>query len=103
MASRPSGMDLSNEQAVLVACSTQVCSPGRQQGGLGGSIQRPVRCACTAQTELFLFSSGHWFTCAVQGDGVPPTEAREFCDWLFAGKAGPLQHLHFSVCALGDR
>ena len=27
MASRPSGMDLSNEQAVLVACSTQVHSP----------------------------------------------------------------------------
>jgi sulfite reductase (NADPH) flavoprotein alpha-component len=38
-----------------------------------------------------------------QGDGVPPTEAREFCDWLFAGKAGPLGHLAYSVLALGDR
>ncbi|KAL6745889.1 sulfite reductase [Haematococcus lacustris] len=41
--------------------------------------------------------------CSTQGDGVPPTEAREFCDWLVAGKAGRLPGLHFSVCALGDR
>ena len=38
-----------------------------------------------------------------QGDGVPPTEARDFCEWLFAGKAGSLSHLSYSVCALGDR
>ncbi len=38
-----------------------------------------------------------------QGDGVPPTEAREFCEWLCAGKAGNLGHLHFGVCALGDK
>ena len=38
-----------------------------------------------------------------QGDGVPPTEARDFCEWLFAGKAGGLDHLSYSVCALGDR
>jgi hypothetical protein len=34
---------------------------------------------------------------------VPPSEAREFCDWLFAGGAGPLGGLHYSVLALGDR
>ena len=39
----------------------------------------------------------------LQGDGVPPNEARDFCEWLFAGKAGPLSHLSYSVCALGDR
>ncbi|KAG2499912.1 hypothetical protein HYH03_002200 [Edaphochlamys debaryana] len=41
--------------------------------------------------------------CSTQGDGVPPTEARDFCEWLFAGKAGSLAHLSFSVCALGDQ
>jgi len=60
MAEHPEGYDLSKEQAVFVACSTQ-------------------------------------------GDGVPPNEAREFCDWLFAGKAGSLPSLSYSVCALGDR
>jgi len=60
MADAPSGWDLANEQALIIACSTQ-------------------------------------------GDGVPPTEAREFCDWLTGGKAGRLDHLAFSVCALGDR
>lgn len=39
----------------------------------------------------------------LQGDGVPPNEARDFCEWLFAGKAGSLGHLSYSVCALGDR
>jgi sulfite reductase (NADPH) flavoprotein alpha-component len=38
----------------------------------------------------------------LQGDGVPPTEARDFCEWLTAGKAGPLAGLPYSVCALGD-
>lgn len=38
----------------------------------------------------------------LQGDGVPPTEARDFCEWLFTGKAQPLGHLQYSVCALGD-
>jgi sulfite reductase (NADPH) flavoprotein alpha-component len=41
--------------------------------------------------------------CSTQGDGVPPSEAREFCEWLFSGKAGPLAHMAYSVCALGDR
>ncbi|KAG2448381.1 hypothetical protein HYH02_006963 [Chlamydomonas schloesseri] len=41
--------------------------------------------------------------CSTQGDGVPPTEAREFCEWLFAGKAGSLAHLQYAVCALGDK
>ncbi|CAD7700288.1 unnamed protein product [Ostreobium quekettii] len=40
--------------------------------------------------------------CSTQGDGVPPPEARDFCDWLFGGGAGDLSGLHFSVCALGD-
>lgn len=40
---------------------------------------------------------------SLQGDGVPPTEAREFCEWLFAGKCGKLPNLHYSVCALGDK
>jgi hypothetical protein len=37
-----------------------------------------------------------------QGDGVPPTEARDFCDWLTAGTPGDLSHLRYSVLALGD-
>ncbi|KXZ56804.1 hypothetical protein GPECTOR_1g724 [Gonium pectorale] len=41
--------------------------------------------------------------CSTQGDGVPPTEAREFCEWLFAGNSGSLAHLKFAVCALGDK
>ncbi|GIL73126.1 hypothetical protein Vretimale_4732 [Volvox reticuliferus] len=41
--------------------------------------------------------------CSTQGDGVPPTEARDFCEWLFAGKAGILGHIKFAVCALGDK
>jgi hypothetical protein len=40
----------------------------------------------------------------VQGDGVPPTEARGFCDWLTAkSQAGDLSGCSFSVLALGDR
>ena len=41
--------------------------------------------------------------CSTQGDGVPPGEAREFCDWLGSAAAPALAGLHFSVCALGDR
>ncbi|GLC44408.1 hypothetical protein PLESTB_000472800 [Pleodorina starrii] len=41
--------------------------------------------------------------CSTQGDGVPPTEARDFCEWLFAGKSGSLAHIKFAVCALGDK
>lgn len=41
--------------------------------------------------------------CSTQGDGVPPTEARPFCDWLGGSGAPQLGGaLHFSVCALGD-
>lgn len=39
----------------------------------------------------------------LQGDGVPPTEAREFCDWLSSSGAPRLSGLPFSVCALGDK
>jgi sulfite reductase (NADPH) flavoprotein alpha-component len=42
--------------------------------------------------------------CSTQGDGVPPTEARDFCDWLASGDAPALGGaVRFSVCALGDR
>lgn len=60
VADYPEGYDFSQEQAVLMVCSTQ-------------------------------------------GDGVPPTEARDFCEWLMERKAGDLSHLKYSVCALGDR
>ena len=43
-----------------------------------------------------------WCMYAVQGDGVPPSEAREFCDWLSGTSAPKLEHTAFSVCALGD-
>ena len=42
-------------------------------------------------------------SCWLQGDGVPPTEAREFCDWLVSAAAPRLDGLPFSVCALGDK
>lgn len=41
--------------------------------------------------------------CSTQGDGVPPTEARDFCSWFLSDKAPQLNALPFSVCALGDR
>ena len=41
--------------------------------------------------------------CSTQGDGVPPAEAREFCDWLQSQAAPKLQGTAFAVCALGDR
>lgn len=34
---------------------------------------------------------------------MPPYEARQFCDWLFAGGPANLSHVAFSVLALGDR
>lgn len=40
---------------------------------------------------------------ALQGDGVPPTEAREFCDWVSSDAPTKLSGTQFSVCALGDR
>lgn len=54
-----------------------------------------------ALTLLESNSSEVWLW-VLQGDGVPPSEAREFCDWL-AGPAAPnLPDLYYSVCALGD-
>eukprot|EP00775_Hariotina_reticulata_P009416 gene9416-9581_t len=40
------------------------------------------------QVALLIFST--------QGDGVPPSEARQFCDWLAEGAAGALPHLAYS-------
>lgn len=55
--------------------------------------------------------------CSTQGDGVPPTEARDFYEWLMSGAAHGAQtqtgtglptaavqweRVQFSVCALGD-
>lgn len=39
----------------------------------------------------------------LQGDGVPPAEAREFCEWLQGTPGFQGQAPAFSVCALGDR
>lgn len=41
--------------------------------------------------------------CSTQGDGVAPTEAREFCDWLGSDAAPALPSIPFAVCALGDK
>eukprot|EP00210_Caulerpa_lentillifera_P002610 g2498.t1 len=41
--------------------------------------------------------------CSTQGDGVPPYEAREFCEWVFEGSMGDLSSTAFSICALGDK
>ena len=44
--------------------------------------------------------------CSTQGDGVPPAEARDFCEWLHSAApaaGGPLAGLAYSVCALGDK
>ncbi|KAA6425116.1 MAG: sulfite reductase (NADPH) alpha-component [Trebouxia sp. A1-2] len=41
--------------------------------------------------------------CSTQGDGVAPTEAREFCDWLGSDAAPALPSTLFAVCALGDK
>jgi len=40
--------------------------------------------------------------CSTQGEGVPPTDARAFCQWLQGDKAPAVPELKFSVCALGD-
>lgn len=41
--------------------------------------------------------------CSTQGDGVPPSEARDFCTWLLGTSAPTLHKLNYSVIALGDR
>lgn len=40
--------------------------------------------------------------CSTQGEGVPPTDARAFCQWLHGDMAPIAPNLKFSVCALGD-
>ncbi len=40
--------------------------------------------------------------CSTQGEGVPPTDARAFCQWLQSDRAPIVPNLKFSVCALGD-
>ncbi len=39
----------------------------------------------------------------MQGDGVPPAEAREFCDWLQSEAPARMDGTCFAVLALGDR
>ena len=39
----------------------------------------------------------------IQGDGVPPAEARDFCDWLQSDAPAGMNETCFSVLALGDR
>ena len=111
MAEHPEGFALESEQALLVVCSTQVLA-------LKGSSTQPVCLLAHLQHARRLASSVQHLTClhfsstnrgwcqisslVLQGDGVPPIEAREFCDWLSGSSAPKLDHTHFSVCALGD-
>ncbi|XP_066292774.1 NADPH oxidoreductase A-like isoform X2 [Branchiostoma lanceolatum] len=39
---------------------------------------------------------------STSGDGVPPTDARDFCDWMLGAQDMEMSHLHYSVLALGD-
>ena len=55
---------------------------------------------CLQSIENYLLPMCRMY--AIQGDGVPPSEAREFCDWLSDASAPKLEHTAFSVCALGD-
>lgn len=41
--------------------------------------------------------------CSTQGDGIPPSDARPFCEWLLESTNIDLRHLKYSVCALGDK
>eukprot|EP01137_Pigoraptor_chileana_P012408 Opistho-2@64785 len=41
--------------------------------------------------------------CSTTGDGVPPTDARDFFSAVTSGKIGNLSHASFSVLALGDK
>ncbi|XP_019647307.1 PREDICTED: NADPH oxidoreductase A-like [Branchiostoma belcheri] len=39
---------------------------------------------------------------STSGDGVPPTDARDFYDWMLGTQDVEMSHLHYSVLALGD-
>ncbi|KAK9824028.1 hypothetical protein WJX72_007096 [[Myrmecia] bisecta] len=41
--------------------------------------------------------------CSTQGEGVPPAEARDFCEWFASDAAPRLEAVKFSVLALGDK
>lgn len=101
MADYPEGFELDKAQALLIACSTQVltCLPklisaaAPQWPGLSAQITAPdVRNV----TDSFL-------SAVIQGDGVPPIEAQDFCSWLNSKAAPDLHGVNFSVCALGDK
>jgi len=96
MAEHPDGLDLSTEAALLVVCSTQVrmsATPGRK-----GAVDGLADAHCLLSTTRPPASP----RAACQGDGVPPSEARDFCDWLASPVAPRMERTHFSVCALGD-
>ena len=69
--------------------------PARGLGPQTTSVARSQKCVATCADDLA--------TAAAQGDGVPPAEAREFCDWLHSEAPGGMAGVCFSVLALGDR
>ena len=58
---------------------------------VGGTVLGPEH---GARYVLCVFSTS--------GDGVPPSEAWPFMEYLSQQKRGSLPHLHYSVLALGD-
>ena len=106
MADHSEGYPLDSEQALLVVCSTQATPiPYRTYHSVATMLSPSQLDLCVAKAEVEggLQNGVHFKSqvCA-QGDGVPPSEAREFCDWLAGGSAPKLAGLSFSVCALGD-
>lgn len=82
MADHPGGYDLSKEQAVLMVCSTQVrfgigCRRALRCGGWLQGVGVRTACSPHAAAEHPAINAQLHNT---QGDGVLPTEAREFCD-----------------------
>lgn len=105
MAEFSGSMDLAQEQVLLVVCSTQV------QLHVSLILSSYSWFAAVQEYVAFLACKFHFHRAcflakidklSVQGDGVPPSEARGFCDWLESGEAPLLPGTSYSVCALGD-